>query len=269
MPRSRRSQAAPSSRTSRIDPSTSVRRNVTVPVGSDRPCVDRRLLAHCRLIRSASVWSMAIAASGRSRRIVVRPSPPITSVRTSPSATTEATLGRSQEHRELAEMVALLVGPDLPGRTVGLVPFDADETFEDHEQLVADLTLRDDRSCRTRRPARSATAATRCRSSGSSRSNSGTRRSSSIRSISPRLVSVPAMVPPSPALLAARVRIHGSSSCRRASSTSPSGPPTVEIGSSSTSLAMDRPSRRSPDQIERLDRLRTHVRHRSIEGSGG
>jgi len=62
------------------------------------------------------------------------------------------------------------------------------------------------------------------------------------------LVSVPAMVPPSPALLAARVRIHGSSSCRRASSTLPSGLPTVEIGSSSTSLAMDRPSRRSPTE---------------------
>ena len=51
---------------------------------------------HWRLIRSASVWSIAIAASGRSRRIDLSPSPPMTSVRTSSSATTVATRGRSR-----------------------------------------------------------------------------------------------------------------------------------------------------------------------------
>ena len=72
------SQAAPSARTSRIEPSTSVRRNVTVPIGS----TDRR---HAALRGSLPAHplgkgrSMAIAASGRSLRIAVRPSPPITS----------------------------------------------------------------------------------------------------------------------------------------------------------------------------------------------
>ena len=50
------------------------------------------------LIRSASVASMAMAASGRSRRIARRPSPPMTSVRTPPpSARTVAIRGRSRK----------------------------------------------------------------------------------------------------------------------------------------------------------------------------
>src|SRR3954453_19757484 len=42
-------------------------------------------------------------------------------------------------------MVALLIRADLPGRGVGLPPFDAHDALEDHEQRVADLTFGDDR----------------------------------------------------------------------------------------------------------------------------
>ena len=93
VPRATESRARP------IEPSTSVRRNVTVPVG--RSCRGGRPVQHrpayCRLIRSASVASIAIAASGRSRRIAFSAAPSMTRPRTpSPSAMTVAARGASR-----------------------------------------------------------------------------------------------------------------------------------------------------------------------------
>src|SRR4051812_2527970 len=176
--------------------------------GRERPTFRRRhhgFFAHWRLIRSASVWSIAIAASGRSRRIVVRPSPSITSVRTSPSATTDATRGRSRRTASSPKwspcsyVRICRVEPSASRRSTRTTPSRITNSSSPTSPSVTIVVP----GAKSRS---SATAATRCRSSGSRRSKSGTRRSSSIRSISPRLVSGPAIVPPLPLLLSARMR---------------------------------------------------------------
>ena len=116
--RSRRSTAADQADMPRVD---------GIPVRSEGTCVAHRAFdvgpqerdrpgrqSHVWVLsRSASVASIAIAASGRSRRITVRPSPPMTSVRTlPPSATTVATRGLRAQDRELADVVALAVRPE-------------------------------------------------------------------------------------------------------------------------------------------------------------
>ena len=107
---------------------------------------------HCVLIRSASVASIAIDASGRSRRIARRPSPPITSARAPCEAGRDRRSARGCRGGRPARRCGRRPrsrGSGVPSRR--LAARDVDVALEQHEQLVADLALPEDRLVRLER----------------------------------------------------------------------------------------------------------------------
>ena len=97
--------------------------------------------AHWGAIRSASVASIAIAASGRSRSSALRPAPPITRPRTpASSAMTVAARGRS---RRTASSPMCSPGPYRRTSVVAvrLSTHHPDGTLDDDHELVAEFAL--------------------------------------------------------------------------------------------------------------------------------
>ena len=203
----------------------SVNRNVTVPVGRvpgalvigvarrkaapDRTVAESSDRPYAVPIRSARVASIAIAASGRSRRMAFRPAPPIDRPRTSTSAMTVAARGRSRRTASSPMWSPAAYDRRTPRRRGPL-----DAALDDHDEGVVGLALRG------RAPAGRVEVLGRAgrdplEVSGASPLNSGTRRRTSIRAISSR-VSVVAGIAPPPVVRSrtclASTRVHGSGS---------------------------------------------------------
>ena len=125
-----------------MEPSTSVRRNVTVPVGNAR-IAGCWLMGrpYCLLIRSASVASIDIAASGRSRRIDFTASPLMTNPRTLGLGDHGRGAWPLAQDRQLPDVVARLVVADEPFAAIRIRAHDPDGAGDDHDELLREVAL--------------------------------------------------------------------------------------------------------------------------------
>ena len=219
-----------------------------MPVGSGERARTRRpaLSGHCSVIRSASVASIAMAASGRSRRIAFSPcaarspAPGLRSARRRRSRTGARGGGRRARRRGRRRDSR---GPGArfrPARSGSrrhrprgagtarrsISPSRRIVAFGSNERSIAPIAIR-------------------WRSSGSRRSNSGTRRSASIVSRCSRPGDRLSTSPPWRGDPPASPRIHGSPSSRRRATTS-SAVAWSRPGRCSTSCVSARPRWRSP-----------------------
>ena len=131
-----------------IEPSTSVRRNVTVPTGKRPDVAPRSDWHHMRLRRSASVGQHRHGGVGPLARIAFSPSPPTTAARTARLGDDGRDPRALAQHRELADVLARLVGADAPGRAVGLDLLHADGALEEHDEPVPEVAFGHERLVR-------------------------------------------------------------------------------------------------------------------------